>query len=464
MSYFSGMPPRKQISDFVVFALSRQGRTIPEIEGPGKNIPGMPEQLSHRSEPVWHRRKDIIEYVAKEMRMHPSMWGPRRTSQDFQNAVDQELAKLKKAGTAIAYHQSGNTALFRIDPTKRAAKPMPSTEPPRAPIQDDSRRYDMKRAFLSIIEHGSKANTYKFALGRALLEYCKDTRKGDGVYAVPYSYFAKKFLEYYWYQECRYKIKQDFMVNSQPKVITAIQRVFGPSTINDFGQIEESKKAEAERLILKGVFGHARSDTSMVIPKFQKIPVGNVSVENRIFYEYSDDEKMLYIKPEAFSYLKRNNRLLFKALLAEWAKFLERINGSLPKLVAKIEQNETVRGQLAKFRQAYGRYTDSCFYCNGMLRSRSTHVDHFLPWSYIFEDEAWNMVLACQECNCKKSNSLPQDEFLEMLIRRNKAYRDRIGILSRSISQIDTRIGWESEITNHYNNCGAYGFNVIRMP
>ena len=153
------------------------------------------------------------------------------------------------------------------------------------------------------------------------------------------------------------------------------------------------------------------------------------------------------------------------AVLSEWAKFLERINGSLPRLVAKIEQSDVKRTSLAKFREAYlDARMSHCFYCRAGLEPDYTHVDHFLPWSYIFEDEAWNLVLACQDCNLKKSDSLPESGLQDDLIRRNHKYRGRIGMLDHSIRIIDTGRGWRQEIREHYGTCLRYGFRTVRLP
>jgi hypothetical protein len=42
-----------------------------------------------------------------------------------------------------------------------------------------------------------------------------------------------------------------------------------------------------------------------------------------------------------------------------------------------------------------------------------------IPWDYIFEDALWNLVLACESCNCSKSNSLPSKKYLRKLMERN---------------------------------------------
>ena len=323
----------------------------------------------------------------------------------------------------------------------------------------------MKRAFVSILTRGRKANTYKFALARAMLEYCRDAPRGaGGAHRISYEHLARKFRGYYWHQECRFRIKQDFRTRGVPKVISAIRGVSGSDAPADFGALDDRMRGEARDRILRTVFGHARSKTSLVVPKFQKIAEGGYASEHKIFYDYDDDEEVLVLKPGAFAFLRDNGPILSGIVLAEWAKFLEKINGSLPRLVAKTEHAGARRESLARFRRAYAGHSEHCFYCRGRLECGLTHVDHLLPWSYVFEDEAWNLVLACRGCNLRKSDSLPQGGFERELIRRNERYRHRIPLLDRSIGMIDTGLGWRRWIRNHYSTCKEYGFSVTRMP
>ena len=71
-------------------------------------------------------------------------------------------------------------------------------------------------------------------------------------------------------------------------------------------------------------------------------------------------------------------------------------------LAAKIDNEEAERYPLTKYRKVFLEYSDHCFYCNNSLKSNHIHVDHFIPWSYIFDNNVWNLVLACQECNLKR--------------------------------------------------------------
>ena len=73
-------------------------------------------------------------------------------------------------------------------------------------------------------------------------------------------------------------------------------------------------------------------------------------------------------------------------------------------------------------------------------------------------------MLACNKCNLKKSASLPQEDFQTEIIRRNRTYLGQIPELDRSLRIIDTKLGWEKEIENHYAACKEYGFGVVRLP
>lgn len=437
------------------------GRTIREIErGKGRRA-GDPAQEALRDEPVWHSRVEFLDPIARRLSLHPSLWGKRRQSNDFYAAVDQEISKLRKVGAISDWRP--RSGIFRLSghlPEGWADAEEPQHTKP-AP------KTDMGVAFMSILRKGSKANTYKFALARAMLEHCREKRRADPDSAeareIPYEYLADKFLRYYWHQECKFHIKQNFKQDEEPRVISAIREVFGAKSPGDFAKLDPADVKRARSLILRDVFGHARKKTSLVVPKFQKIKRGGRAVLTDVFYEYSDDDQMMLLRPEAFSFFRDNNGILSEAVLFGWAKFLEPIN-NLPMLIAKIERDESRRGSLTGVRKEYLGHTSHCFYCRAKLESGSIDVDHVIPWSYMFEDDPWNLVLACTKCNCKKSDSLPQKEFLDLLIDRNRKYYGTVKRVKRSLDRLDSGRGWQPEIRSHYNNCEEYGFAVQALP
>ena len=81
----------------------------------------------------------------------------------------------------------------------------------------------LRRKFISILTKGKKANTYKFALARFLLDH---SHKPDSSHIVSFQDIAKKFLKYYWHQECKYRIRQNYDPKKIPSIVQVIRDVF----------------------------------------------------------------------------------------------------------------------------------------------------------------------------------------------------------------------------------------------
>ena len=305
--------------------------------------------------------------------------------------------------------------------------------------------------FQQILTKGSKANTYKFALARFLLDYSKNL---DEQYIkkkvakqekekIDYSEIAGHFLKYYWHQECKFKIVQNHDPKKIPNAIKIIRKIFGTEYIPDyFSEMKKEKIQQAESEIVTEVFG--KGHKSQVVPRFQNIR-GEPS--RKLFYDDDYYDAEIAVNPEAIEFFHENYNFLFKAVILEWAKFLEKIN-TIPRIISKIESEEIRRRALSSYKKIFREY-HSCFYCSSKLKEGEIHVDHFIPWSYIFEDESWNFVLACQDCNLKKSDRLAQKTFLDKLILRNKNDGEKIKKLSKSLRDLSPEGRWESEIRRH---------------
>jgi len=320
--------------------------------------------------------------------------------------------------------------------------------------------------FISIITLGSKSNTYKFALARAILEFVKKNEefiqeniKKKSSTPIDYSELADAFMKYYWYQEFKFKIKQNHQTDKPPSVITILRRVFDKETLPEtFEMVPQDLKEKTVKQILQKVFGKEKQKTSQVIPRFQ-----NIKGKKPSFYVNKEDEKRIDVNPEAMEFFIHYRILLEKLVILEWAKFLEKIEPA-PSLVSKIEDPEPDKKSLKLAERELSQFFSFCFYCDRSFEKPKKHVDHFIPRSYIFEDERWNFVLACSDCNLKKSNSIPQEKFFEKLIQRNNNFAKKIPLLQKSLLALDEGMGWEKEMRRHYRNCKEYGFSEIKLP
>lgn len=313
--------------------------------------------------------------------------------------------------------------------------------------------YELEQLFINIISKGKKDNTYKFALAKFLLDVSKDTKIVQNI-VISYNSIAESFLKYYWYQECKYKIKQDFKQNSQPVVITIIQQYCGKDYIPHSYEKYFQNKQQIKDNIIQDIETKCLRD---VIPRFQPKEHcefyshnHTISANGKKFNMPNKSNRFVILHKDTLTFFKNNYDLLHKSLILEWAKFLEKTNFT-PKLISKIENlGKHKRNSLKKFKKILLKIdNNSCFYCNKKLNDDEIHIDHFIPWSYIFEDETWNLVLSCSSCNLKKSDYLTSEKCLEKISKRNK--KNNLIVTNKDISE-------------YYYNCKKSGFLEYSNP
>lgn len=310
----------------------------------------------------------------------------------------------------------------------------------------------MKYIFLQIISRGVKDNTYKFALAKFLLDFSNQSSlKKDET--ITYNEIAKKFLEYYWYQECKYKLKQDFKIQRTPVVLSIIRQYCGTNYIPEsYDKYFKNRSIEKEKMISEIENGCLQD----VIPRFQNRDCYDLykhyhtlSDSGRKFRLPHKDKRHIVISLETQKFLKENYYELSKILIYEWAKFLEKTNFT-PKLISKIEELGTnKRRSLAKYKKILLEIDGpKCFYCNSSVNEDDIHIDHFIPWSYIYEDSIWNLVISCSKCNLKKSDNLPPAHFIKDISIRNDNFE---------LNE------YKKDINEYYINCQKSGFTTIEV-
>lgn len=447
--------------------IKKPGRTVVDIRGGVDRV--VPEEVPYGDRSVWYSKKELDNRIAQKLHLPSSLWGSERQSNDLQIHTRRAIAKLRKQKIITAC-RLGNSLLLRlVDPDR--LPPGLLTLPPMH-VTTTSARQDMSSIFLSIIK-SSKDNTYKFALGKTLLDYCASNSPDGKTHIIPYDYLAGEFLKHYWYQRYRFRMKQDFHVNKTPVIIQILESIFGENPPYKFKNLDPEKMKRARELIRKKVFGSTVKQKGMVVQRFQRIGRGSSREEREDFYTYDDGKEIISLNPNAHEFLRKNYRLLERALLAEWVLYLERANHGLPLLASKLSKEDAKRGSLRKYQDTLQERSSHCFYCNNHLESDGIHVDHFIPWSYIFDNNPWNLVLSCVNCNCDKGDALPAEKFIDYLIERddeyakNHQYEPTMRMMCKSLHQLAPKEGswekwkdaWSEEIRSHYRICGEYGFN-----
>ncbi len=329
---------------------------------------------------------------------------------------------------------------------------------------------EFRSRLMWILKKGAKNNTYKFAMARFLLDYCNTSDEPQ----VKYSEIARYFFKYYWLQECKSRLRQG-PKGQTPEVITIIRKEFEKDAYPEsFDDIMGAEEAKIEKCIEK------------IIPLCSKAVVYRFEPghdDDKIFYTYfagpkdssgnrrTDPKGGILLNPAAMKFFKMNFVPLYKSVILEWIRFLEKRNFGTPNMVNKIEGNVMSARDQRKFLKYLRLFEDRCFYCNdGLKFDDKTHVDHVIPYDYIGNTEMWNAVLSCQECNCKKLGRLPPSEYIDKLSERNMKYKGEIdrmlAINSKEKGMKDMKemldIEGKEGVEWHYTNAKKHGYRILQ--
>lgn len=308
----------------------------------------------------------------------------------------------------------------------------------------------MQEMFNTIVSKGAKDNTYKFALTKFLLDYSNSIQQ-QNMYRISYNEIAEKFLEYYWFQECKYKLKQDFKIKRMPMIIRIIRKYCGEEYIPKSYEKYFEDKQNLKQTIIYEIEKACLQD---VIPRFQPINTyylynhfHTISSTGKKYKLPPKEKRYIEVRKEAKIFFKSNYNELSKILIYEWAKFLERTNFT-PMLISKIEGlGLHNRSSLTKYKSILLKQMNvKCFYCNNDVKSNDIHIDHFIPWSYVYEDSIWNLVISCSKCNLKKSDCLAPNQYIQKIVDRNKIHRFN---------------EYNKDVMEYYINCSKAGFTTL---
>lgn len=127
--------------------------------------------------------------------------------------------------------------------------------------------------------------------------------------------------------------------------------------------------------------------------------------------ESSGLKREVFFNPEWMRMIQDNTVAILGWIQYEKVKWLQNNNPEVPGLVYKLAPlNEKMR-KLTNVRNLWkGIMTHHEFrdVFNGRLISNTDFdVDHFVPWSFVMNDELWNLIPMDSSLNSSKSNKLP---------------------------------------------------------
>jgi HNH endonuclease len=135
-------------------------------------------------------------------------------------------------------------------------------------------------------------------------------------------------------------------------------------------------------------------------------------------YEIVKDRDHIIFKHDIAEFFRKFKGILNPTINFVLTRYLERINFS-PRTTEKVRGMPARDHLTAKEKKEFLKFHgNACFYC-GKLVERC-HIDHVIPFDYLFSTEIFNSVPACANCNSQKLNRLPTEGIFAKVLERNK--------------------------------------------
>ena len=281
--------------------------------------------------------------------------------------------------------------------------------------------------WLRIIESMKNDNTYKLAWGRALIEciYYKKYRVKNDRLVLSLNDVARCMLKYYWNQTFFFALKQSPYEDKSPVIVQITNQL-----INRFVELNESlipvwfDKAEEKlgkelEIAVQKVADRLHENVSW---RFKRVDDEVLEIYE---YDYINRSKDVFFCKDNAELLAEYALVISKLLNYKWAQLLEKYNYA-PKIVNKvnsISEAKLRRESLTKYKnELMKQFNDGVvidFYSGKPLADNDISVDHVIPWSFMYSDDIWNLVLTSKSNNSSKSNSIPSQEVIDRLKQRN---------------------------------------------
>ncbi len=293
------------------------------------------------------------------------------------------------------------------------------------------------------------SSTYKPVFLRALLDIgnLHDSKKDligqqwikreDDKIHVNLNFIAVRFAKYYWDMEYSFRLRQsqDPQDANITRLIKAIHEPDKkPPTIEELASdaMQEFRTSVINRSIKPEVLVHLKTDMNDLYKK--------------------TDAKTIVLDDDIVEFLHKHKILLRKGLTGVLAKYLEKLNRLTPQISNKIDSENNKRKSLhAEIRIKMSQWQNSkCFYCDGKLLK--SHVDHVIPYNYVFTTDPYNCTLACQQCNCTKSDTLPNEKIFDKVLERNEEIIDYLQDINSAYDKKAYRLLFDSCVTEYNGN------------
>ena len=139
--------------------------------------------------------------------------------------------------------------------------------------------------------------------------------------------------------------------------------------------------------------------------------------------ESSRLQKEVLFDPEWAKMIQDNATTILGWIQYEKVKWLQSNNPEVPSLIYKLIPGDKVR-KLTRVQKLWNGVIELCpvhdVFNELLLEQGRFDVDHFIPWSFVMNDELWNLMPMDSNLNSSKSNNLPSWDLFFAPFARNQ--------------------------------------------
>ena len=156
-----------------------------------------------------------------------------------------------------------------------------------------------------------------------------------------------------------------------------------------------------------------------------------------IFGEQKGLERKIIFHESWIKMIQDNMVSILGWIQYEKVKWLQNNNPEVPGLVYKLAPLDDKMRKLGHVRKLWAAILESTnivdVFKDEPIRAEAYDVDHFIPWSFVMNDELWNLMPMDSSLNSSKSNRLPQWEKFFIRFAQNQyvmyeLVHDKVGI------------------------------------
>ncbi len=123
-------------------------------------------------------------------------------------------------------------------------------------------------------------------------------------------------------------------------------------------------------------------------------------------------KKEIYFHPSWMEMIQDNTVSILGWIQYEKVKWLQNNNPEVPGLVYKLAPMDEKMRKLNNVRKLWDGILELSkvrdVFTGDYVAPKQYDVDHFIPWSFVMNDELWNLMPMDASLNCSKSNRLPK--------------------------------------------------------